>query len=117
MPSKTQTGNKQSNRRREPRLGTWFNTSFQAGNQCWLSGFARDISAKGMRILTLEPLQPGAQTAIILENIAEEENVLITGKVVWQINSKIQTDTDWIAPSMGIEFDQILPVKTTAFVH
>lgn len=117
MPADSNDRNTHEERRKHKRRETWFNTSFQLDKTHWCSGFARDISATGMRILTLEPLQPGTLTAIVLENVTENENVLITGKVVWHINRKSRDGANWVAPSMGIEFAHDLPVQASAFVQ
>ena len=117
MPSEAKKQKSNHERRQHSRQETWFNTSFQLNNQHWCSGFARDISASGMRILTLEPLLPGTKTAIVLENMAEEENVLVSGTVVWQIKGPPGSGNKWKAPAMGIKFDQMLPVATEVFIH
>ncbi|MCA9731082.1 PilZ domain-containing protein [candidate division KSB1 bacterium] len=104
-------------RRQSERFSTWLNTSFQAKGQQWQQGFVRDISKSGMQIITLEPLRTGDHTTIVLENIRENENVLVAGKVIWKIHESPEGRNDWVAPSMGIEFDHSLPVDTMCFVH
>ncbi|KAA3660647.1 MAG: PilZ domain-containing protein [Calditrichaeota bacterium] len=117
MADKNYGINKNVERRRNERFSTWLNTSFQVNSMEWQRGYVRDISAGGMQIVTLEPLQEGNRTTVVLENVQDRENVLVEGKVVWKIHDSPSGQDDWVAPSMGIEFETSLPVDTQCFVH
>ena len=104
-------------RRIAERVDTWLNTSFQAGDKQWRMGYIRDISETGAHIITLEPLQPGERTAIVLENIQDLENIMVVGKVIWKIEDPRAKNSEWDAPSMGVEFEEVLPITATCFVQ
>ncbi|KAA3616566.1 MAG: PilZ domain-containing protein [Calditrichaeota bacterium] len=106
-----------SERRRSERFTTWMNTSFQDTDGHWEIGFVRDISSTGIHIVTLEPLHPGIRTALILENVTDQENVLISGTVIWKIQEVPQKNRTWPATSMGIQFGKFLPVPISCFIQ
>ena len=105
-----------SERRTAERFHTWSNISFQDDFE-WKTGFVRNISATGLQVITLQPLEPGAETTIMLENLIDYENVIMRGHVVWKEKfDPEEAAEEWQAPKMGIHFDEALPVNPTYFI-
>lgn len=104
-----------TDRRAAPRFQANSGFSFHRERR-WQRGALHDISTGGAQIIAPQPLLPGHRTSLVLENVADSENIIVHGVVKWQRTDTAAAGLHSNAFRMGIEFYDALPVSPECFI-
>ncbi len=102
------------NKRKSQRFNCWCNLQFQ-NETTWQKGIATDISEKGIHIVTLKPVKMGSEVKLCFDEPDVLGSCTLVGKVRWKNDLSPFESKNWIAPSMGIEFNSKFPMQPAQF--
>ena len=117
MPKGTgEIDNTTINNRLAERHECWCSLQFHH-NYNWERGIATDISETGIHVVTLHPLKTGETIKLSFDEPGTLGRRTLIGTVKWQSELSPFESHNWLAPSMGIQFQSKFPISVEKFAQ